>query len=81
MFGEVKSAVPVPAIARRQRMEIVSGELLIKIKENRENVRKDIPIVQSHCEPSLSYIAPETGLKKNRNINGVIITKPVAEAE
>ena len=81
LFGEIKSAVPVPARARRHRIEIRSEELLIKANDARDNVRRDMPIVQSHLEPILSYMAPETGLKKKRNINGVIIIKPVVDAE
>lgn len=81
LFGEIKSAVPAPARARRQRMEMMSEELLIKTKDARDIVRRDMPIVQSHLEPILSYIEPATGLKKKRNINGVIMIKPVAEAE
>lgn len=81
LFGEIKSAVPVPARARRQRIEIISEELFIKIKDAIDNVRRDIPIVHNHLEPILSYIDPATGLKKKRNINGVIMIKPVVDAE
>ena len=81
LFGEIKIAVPVPARANRQRIGIIPEEWLIKTNDARDSVRRDIPIVQSHCEPILSYIAPEKGLKKKRNINGVIIIKPVVDAE
>ncbi len=81
LLGEIKSAVPVPARASRQSTEKSSKELFIGINDARDIVSRDIPMVQSHLEPILSYMDPATGLKKKRNINGVIMIKPVAEAE
>ena len=81
LFGEIKSAVPVPARASRQRIDMISEEVFMKINDARDNVRRDIPILHIHLEPILSYMEPATGLIKKRNINGVIMIKPVVDAE
>ena len=81
LFGETKRAVPIPARAIRQTIDMIPIEGCRLKSENKDMIRNPIPHMHNGRDPSLSYKLPDIGLMINKNKKGTIMTNPVVDAE
>ena len=76
LFGDMKSAIPMPERAILQAISILAASFSRMDRRKRDMPTMAIPAVHNILDPILSERLPEIGERMNRNRKGVIIIVP-----